>query len=123
MPETEYSQDNLAAVRAEIEHIKSMLRLELTANPRTREHIGELLSERMGAAKVYMTLDSGPKTQGEIGGSLNMSQANVSKICTHLLRYGLLIRFRHPEQKGQFLYAWSDLEHTLGVSKIAKKML
>jgi DNA-binding MarR family transcriptional regulator len=52
-----------------------------------------------------------------------LSQSTVSRICKHLLDFGLILTTRNPKQSRVSLYAQTELERLLGVSKIARRII
>lgn len=122
MAESSYSEENLAYIRAHLERIEQLGRFNAAANPASRAAVESQLRERDGAATVYLALSEGPKSQDELVAVTNLSQSTVSRICKHLLDYGLVLTIRSPKQARLALYAQTDLERLLGVSKIARKI-
>jgi Predicted transcriptional regulator len=119
MAETEYSQDNIAAIRTRLDNLEKMTRLSIAANPNSQVHIESVFRGRAGAADLYMALENGPKTQEELTGILGKSQPTVSRIVTHLHEAGLIDR--RPES-GRVLWMWHEMERTLGVSRVARRL-
>jgi len=123
MPESEYSQGNLAYIRTHVEQIERLSRFSVAANPGCRAYVEESLKERKGAAKLYLTLASGPKNQLQLQKETRQSQATVSKILRHLMERGMLATVPSPEPGAKVLYIWSELEQLVGVSRIARSIV
>jgi predicted transcriptional regulator len=119
MAETEYSQDNIAAIRTRLDNLEKMTRLSIAANPNSQIHIEGVFQRRAGSAELYMALANGPKTQEELTGISRKSQPTVSKILTYLYETGLIDRC--PEA-GRVLWMWHDMERTLGISRVARRL-
>lgn len=119
MAETEYSQDNIAAIRTRLDNIEKMTRLSIAANPNSAAHIEELFRRRAGSADLYLSLESGPKTQEDMIQLLGKSQSTVSRILTHLHESGLIDRMA---ESGCVLWMWHDMERTLGISRVARRL-
>jgi biotin operon repressor len=120
MAETEDTQSNIAAVRTRLDNIERMTRLSIAANPNSRAHIEELFRRRAGSADLYMALANGPKSQEELTTLLGKSQPTVSKIVAHLYESGLIDRV---PQSGRVLWMWHDMERTLGISRVARRLV
>jgi len=119
MAETEYSQDNIAAIRTRLDNLEKMTRLSIAANPNSGTHVEDLFRRRAGSADLYLALENGPKTQEELTHILGKSQPTVSKILTHLHESGLIDRMAEP---GRVLWMWHDMERTLGISRVAGRL-
>jgi biotin operon repressor len=120
MAETEDTQSNIAAVRTRLDNIERMTRLSIAANPNSRAHIEELFRRRAGSVDLYMALAYGPKSQEELTTLLGESQPTVSKIVAHLYESGLIDRV---PQSGRVLWMWHDMERTLGISRVARRLV
>src|SRR5437764_3751402 len=119
MAETEESQQNLAAMRTDIEQIRAMQRFHTAATPSFRKFVEEHLEDKPGSAEVYLSLQNGPLNLEGIMAVAKKSKPWVSKICTHLELRGLIKKNPDPAVKGGKLFIWTDLENILEVSKIA----
>ena len=119
MAETEYSQDNIAAIRTRLDNIERMTRLSIASNPNSQAHIEHLFRRRAGSADLYLALEKEPKTQEDLMRILGKSQPTVSKILAHLYESGLVDRL---PQSGGVLWMWHDMERTLGISRVAKRL-
>jgi predicted HTH transcriptional regulator len=119
MSETEYSQDNIAAIRTRLDNLEKMTRLSIAANPNSGLHIEELFRQPAGSADLYLALESGPKTQENLADVLRKSRATVSRVLTHLHESGLIDRLTGP---GGVLWMWHDMERALGISRVAKRL-
>jgi DNA-binding MarR family transcriptional regulator len=119
MAETEYSQENIAAIRTRLDSLEKMTRLSIAANPNSGVHIEQLLSRRAGSAELYLALADGPKTQDQLSHSLNKSQSTVSRILAHLYESGLIEKL--ADSKG-VLWMWHEMERTLGISRVARRL-
>jgi hypothetical protein len=119
MAETEYSQDNIAAIRTRLDNLEKMTRLSIASNPNSSVHIADLFRRRAGSANLYLALEDGPKTQEGLTQILGQSQPTVSRILTHLHESGLIDR--SPGASG-VLWTWHDLERTLGISRVARQL-
>jgi len=120
MAETEDTQSNIAAIRTRLDNIEKMTRLSIAANPNSHAHIEELFRRRAGSADLYMALADGPKSQEELTTLLGKSQPTISKIVTHLYESGLIDRV---PQSGRVLWMWHDMERTLGISRVARRLV
>jgi predicted transcriptional regulator len=120
MAETEDTQSNIAAIRTRLDNIEKMTRLSIAANPNSHAHIEDLLRRRAGSADVYMALADGPKSQDELTRLLGKSQPTVSRIVAHLYESGLIDRV---PQSGGVLWIWHDMERTLGISRVARRLV
>ena len=118
----DHHQENLNEIRTRVDNIERMVRLDIAANPNSRAYVADHLKAKKGAAKIYLALESGPKSQDELIELSGMSQANVSKICTFLYERGLIWKVPSPTKDSRVKYSWSELERTLGISKIAKRL-
>jgi predicted transcriptional regulator len=123
MAETEHTQDNIAYIRTHVDHLEQMTRLALASNPGCAQFIENYLKQRHGAAEVYLHLGEMPMGLEEIMKATHQSKPNVSKICTHLANHGMIDKVPDPDHPRSFKYCWTDLEDTLGVSKIAKQIV
>jgi DNA-binding MarR family transcriptional regulator len=121
--ESSYSEENLVYIRSHLERIEQFERFNAAANPASRSAVEAQLRERDGAAAVYLALSDGPKSQDELIAITKLSQSTVSRICKHLLDFGLILTTRSPKQSRVSLYAQTELERLLGVSKIAKRII
>jgi biotin operon repressor len=119
MSETEYTQENLAAIRTRLDNIERMTRLAVASNPNSAPHIEGLFRERAGSADLYLALQSGPKSQDELVQILGKSQPTISRIIKHLHESGLISHLSHA---GRELWMWHEMERTLGISRVAKKL-
>jgi biotin operon repressor len=120
MAETEDTQSNIAAIRTRLDNIEKMTRLSIAANPNSHAHIEGLFRRRVGSADLYMALADGPKSQEELTTLLGKSQPTISKIVTHLYESGLIDRL---PQSGRVLWMWHDMERTLGISRVARRLV
>jgi biotin operon repressor len=120
MAETEDTQSNIAAIRTRLDNIEKMTRLSIAANPNSHTHIEELFRRRAGSADLYMALADGPKSQDELTAHLGKSQPTVSRIVAYLHEKGLIDRV---PQSGGVLWMWHDMERTLGISRVARRLV
>jgi predicted transcriptional regulator len=120
MAETEDTQSNIAAIRTRLDNIEKMTRLSIAANPNSHAHIEDLLRRRTGSADLYMALADGPKSQEELTTVLGKSQPTVSRIVAYLYEKGLIDRV---PQSGGVLWMWHDMERTLGISRVARRLV
>jgi predicted HTH transcriptional regulator len=119
MAETEYSQDNIAAIRTRLDNIEKMTRLSIAANPNSEAHIENLFRRRAGGADLYLSLENGPKTQEDLAHLLGKSQSTVSRVLTHVHESGLIDRMAGS---GGVLWMWHDMERSLGISRVARRL-
>jgi predicted transcriptional regulator len=119
MPESEFSQQNLASVLTRLGNVESMLRFTVAASADVKDHVKQALQDRDGAAEVYLLLKDGPKTQSQIKDATGKSQGTASRILGYLTSCGLIARDPNPVDKG-FVWRWSDVEEIVRVSKIAE---
>src|SRR5437773_5578315 len=89
MPESEYSQENLAAIRTHLNNLEQMVRFNTATNPNVRAAVEGLFESRAGLAEMYVALEGGPKTQRELAETLGVNQSTVSRILKVLLDIGL----------------------------------
>jgi biotin operon repressor len=120
MAESEDTQNNIAAIRTRLDNIERMTRLSIAANPNSQAHIEELFRRRAGSADLYMALADGPRSQEELTTVLGKSQPTVSRIIAHLYESGLIDRV---PQSGRVLWMWHDMERTLGISRVARRLV
>jgi hypothetical protein len=123
MAETEESQQNVAAMRTEIEQIRAMQRFQAAATPSYRTFVEEHLDDMLGSAEVYLALQNGPLSLGGIMAIIKKSKPQVSKICTHLYRRGLVAKIPDPASPKGRLFIWTDMENVLEVSEIARRIV
>lgn len=122
MAETEESQQNLGAIRTDIEQIRAMQRFAAAATPGYRTFVEEHLEDMTGSAEVYLALQGGPLNLEGIMAVVKKSKPRVSKICSHLDLLGLIAKIPDPSNKKSRLFIWTDLENVLGVSAIARRL-
>jgi predicted transcriptional regulator len=123
MPETEESQQNLGAIRTEIEQVRAMQRFQIAASPDCQKHVKEQFEAKQGAAEVYLALRDGPLSLDGIMEKTKKSKPWVSKVCSHLYEKGLIARAPDSQNVKSILFTWTDLENMLGASTIAAKLL
>lgn len=123
MAETEESQQNLDAIRTDIEQIRAMQRFAAAATPSFRTFVKGHLEEMVGSADVYLALKDGPLNLDGIMAVVKKSKPQVSKVCSHLDRHGLIAKLSDPTNKKGRLFIWTDLEDVLGVSAIARGII
>jgi CRP-like cAMP-binding protein len=119
MAETEYSQENIAAIRTRLDNLEKMTRLSIASNPNSSTHIEAVFRRRTGSPDLYLALESGPKTQEELAQLLGKSQPTVSKILAHLHESGLIDKLT---ESGHILWMWHEMERTLGISNVARRL-
>lgn len=119
MPETEHSQKNIGEMLTRLGNVEAMLRFSVGSSGDSRRRVQEAFAEREGSIEVYLLFGSGPLNQSQIEERSGYSQANVSKICKHLVRHGLLARDTGPTG---VVWRWSDMEDILNVSRIATQL-
>jgi hypothetical protein len=123
MAETGESQQNLGAIRTDIEQIRSMQRFAVASTPASRKFVEEHLDDMAGSAAVYLALQNGALNLDGIVAIVKKSRAQVSKICSHLDNQGLIAKIPDPSNRKGRLFIWTDLENILGVSAIARKLV
>ena len=123
MAETEESQQNVAALRTDVEQIRAMQRFAAAATPSFRTFVEEHLEDMTGSAEVYLSLQGGPLNLEGIMAVVNKSKPQVSKICSHLDLRGLISKIPDPANKKGRLFIWTDLENVLEVSAIARRLI
>src|SRR5882757_2552801 len=123
MAETEESQQNLGAMRTDIEQIRAMQRFQAAATPAYRTFVEEHLEDMTGSAEVYLALQRGPLNLDGIMAVVKKSKPQVSKVCSHLDLRGLIAKIPDPANKKGRLFVWTDLENVLEVSAIARRIL
>lgn len=123
MPETEESQQNLGAVRTEIEQIRAMQRFQVAASPDCRKFVENHLEDKPGSSEVYLSLRGGPLSLNGIMAMTKKSKPWVSKVCSHLVLRGLIAKVSDPKNSKSALFVWTDLENVLGVSGVAQRLL
>ncbi len=122
MVETEHTQQNIAYIRTHVDQVEQLTRFSIASNPNCVQFIEDHLSQKKGAAEVYLHLGENPMSLDEIMRATKQSKANVSKICTHLATQGIIAKVPDPGNPRSFKYCWTDLERMLGVSRIAKRV-
>ena len=123
MAETEESQQNLAAMRTDVEQIRAMQRFHTAATPSFRKFVEDHLEDKPGSAEVYLSLQNGPLNLEGIMAVVKKSKPWVSKICSHLDLRGLVAKIPDPANKKGKLFIWTDLENLLEVSDIAQRII
>ena len=119
MPESDELFRRVTNIELSIEHIKFMLRLDISTKKDISDKIRAIFTERSNSAEVYLSLVDGPRTQAEIMNKTGLSQGTVSKICKYLEENSQIRRIPDPNTPRQYLYALGFLEEMLNVSKIA----
>ena len=122
MAETEESQQNLGAIRTDIEQIRAMQRFAAAATPSFRKFVEEHLEDMKGSAEVYLSLEGDPLNLDAIMAVVKKSKPQVSKICSHLEVLGLIAKISDPVNKKGKRFIWTDLENVLKVSSIARRI-
>lgn len=123
MPESEYSQDNLAAIRTHLTNLEQMVRFNTATNPNNKTAIEELFSSRSGLAQLYLALDGEPKTQQALAATLGVNQSTISRTMKVLIDAGLITLVPFAANGQHTAYTRSGVEALLGVSKLARAML
>ena len=123
MAETKESQQNLGAIRTDIEQIRAMQRFTTAATASNRAFAEDHLGELVGAAEVYLSLQNGALSLDEIMAVVKKSKPRVSKICSHLDLFGFIAKIPDPSNKKGRLFVWTDLENVLKVSAIARRLI
>ncbi len=123
MLETQESQNDLAAIRTDVEQIRAMQRFAAAATPEYRKFVAEHLGDMAGSAEVYLSLQKGPLNLDGIMVVVKKSKPQVSKICSHLHIFGLIAKIPDPSNKKGKLFVWTDHESVLGVSTIARGLI
>ncbi len=123
MPESEHTQRDIAAIRTQLDNVERMTRLSIAANPNSQAHVEALLRARAGAPEMYLLMADGPKTPEQLRSLTGKSQATVSKVCSHLFESGLIERQPDPSNSGGIIYRWHEMERTLGVARIARRLV
>ena len=123
MAETEHSQENIAYIRTHVDNIERMVWFQLASSPRREEYVKEELEARTNSARVYMALSDGAKSQDHLIRATRMSQASVSKLLSYLEERHFIGKHRNSKDRKQLLFAWTEAERILGISKIAGKLL
>ena len=120
MAETEYSQQNLAAIRTRLDQIEATQRLLAASNRELRDHVTAILKQRELASDVVLVLAEEPKTQEEIVAQIGRTQPTVSKILSYLNDSGLL------NKGGGKIKKWSlnsDAQRTLKIVELARAVV
>jgi DNA-binding transcriptional ArsR family regulator len=123
VPESEISQDNVAAIRTHINNLEQMVRFQISANRDNRVAVEERLSARSGLGELYLALENGPKSQVELAAALNVNQSTISRGLKELSDAGLVTPIEPGGGRRTTTYVWSPLEPLIGVSRIARAML
>jgi len=119
MAESEYSQENIAAIRTRLDNLEKMTRLSIASNPNSTIYIEDLFRRRAGSAEVYLALENGPQTQEDVTRILGKSQSTVSRILTHLHESGLI---EGMTESRRVLWMWHDMERAMGISRVARRL-
>jgi DNA-binding transcriptional ArsR family regulator len=119
MPESEYSQDNLAAIRTHLNNLEQMVRFNTATNPNIRSAVEALFSSRPGLAELYLALGGEPRTQTALSATLGVNQSTISRTMKPLLDAGLVTAIP-PAGMRKTTYIWSSVEPMIGVSKLAR---
>lgn len=122
MPETEGSQENIAYIRTHVDNTERMVRFLLSSNANKAAFVEDQLKGRRNSAEVYLALASGPQNQDTLIKKTGLSRPTVSIICAYLEERNFIGKYRDPDNKKQLLFAWTDAELTLEISKVAKKL-
>src|SRR5690349_2122014 len=120
MAESEYSQDNLAAIRTHLNNLEQMVRFNTATNPNNKAAIEALFESRSGLAELYIAMEGEPRTQDELAAVLTVNQSTVSRMMKILLDAGLAIAIPPAGSRRQTAYMRSGVEALLGVSRIAR---
>jgi DNA-binding MarR family transcriptional regulator len=100
-----------------------MVWFQLASSPRREEYVKEELGSKKNAAKVYMVLSDGPKSQDQVIRATKMSRANVSRLLSYLEEHHFIEKHRNPKDRKQLVFAWTEAERILDISKVASKLL
>jgi hypothetical protein len=119
MPETEHSQKNIGEMLTRLGNVEAMLRFSVGSSADSRRRVEDAFKEREGSIEVYLLFAEGPLSQTAVEDRSGYSKANVSKICKHLVRHGLVARDLSPMG---VTWRWSDMEDILHVSRIATQL-
>lgn len=123
MAETEESQQNLGAIRTDLEQVRAMQRFAIAATPGFGAFVKNHLEDKTGSAEVYLALKDKPLDLEGIMAIVKKSKGEVSKICSHLDVQGFISKIPNPTNKKGRLFVWTDLENVLGVSGIARDLI
>lgn len=121
MAETEDTQRQIAAMRAQLDNVERLTRLSTASNPGIQQHVEAVLKARAKAPDAYLLLEDGGKTQDELKEAMKLDQSYVSRILRHLFDNGLIEKM--PGEGRTIRWCWHDWEQTLGISKIARKIV
>lgn len=117
--ESEYAQQDIAAIRTQLDNVEGMTRLAVAANPNSQAFVESILRGRANAARIYLLMGPEPTSQTKLQQETGLSAASVSKVCSYLYENGLIMKVRHGKN---LLWGWSHLESTLKISRVAKKV-
>ena len=106
MPETEHTQENVAAIATRLDNLERLTRLSIASNPNSAAHIQGVFRARNGSAKLYLFLADGPKSPKALEILMGKSQASTSKICNYLFEEGLIERMKDPKNAKSILLAY-----------------
>jgi hypothetical protein len=123
MAETPESQQNLGAIRTEIEQIRAWQRFQIAASPDCQLRAKSLFEGKIGAPEVYLALADGPLSLDGIMAKTGKSKPWVSKVCTYLHDKGLIARVPDPNNANIVIFTWTDFDRTLDASAIAQKLV
>ncbi len=123
MSESEHVQRDIAAIRTEMEQIKSMQRLIVASNKEVKEHVRDFLSKRENAPEVVVLLAIGSLTQEEIAQQLGKSVATVSQVLTYLTGKGVIVEHKDPLNPRKIRCGLNVLENTVNAVEIAKSII
>jgi predicted transcriptional regulator len=123
MPETEASQDNLAALRTHMRNVEQLVRFTIVSNLNNKVAVEAVFADRQGAAALYLALKGDPKTQEELVGMLGWNQSTVSRVAKRLLEEGLIESIPPSKARPKTSYMWSSVESMVGVSRLAQAQL
>jgi DNA-binding HxlR family transcriptional regulator len=121
--ESEYLQKDIAAIRTDVEHLKKMLAFDISANPESAARARQRFGSRANMPEVYLAMEDGPKTQQQLAQATGISQSTVSRVATQLVKHGFIRPIPARGKDAIVQYTWTDFEHLLELSRIARQML
>jgi len=123
MPESEYSQENLAAIRTHLNDLEQMVRFNTASNPHNKDAVKALFASRPGLAEVYLALEGEPKTQPELARAVGVNQSTISRSMKVLLDAGLATAIPAAGTRRNTTYMRSGVETLIGVARLARSQV
>ena len=122
MPESTETQREVSELTTRVANIEHMVRFNLASSREARQFAREHFEEKKHSPELYLALEE-PKSQAELQAILNLSAAQVSKLCTHLEERGFISHDRSTTNRKELLFRWNDVERSVHLSRIARECI